>query len=104
MVGEGAPPALENVEQGGTYWGVIVAVADDGDYIQRVADRMIEQGVPVSWGDVECDQGGGRRFGDGIGLQRVAAYFATSDEAERFADALDPPPVAVARVTVYCLD
>jgi LytR cell envelope-related transcriptional attenuator len=106
-VGEGAPDALRHVRQGDAYWAVYIAISDDGDAIQAVAEEMTSQGVPVSTGDMACDRGNTRVLPGRLPeprLQRVAAYFHTRVEADAFAAALDPPPVGIARVRTYCLD
>jgi LytR cell envelope-related transcriptional attenuator len=106
-VGEGAPDAVKHVRQGESYWAVFIAISNDGDAIQAVAEQMTSQGVPVSMGDMACDRGNTRVLPGGVRdprLQRVAAYFHTRVEADAFAAALDPPPVGIARVRTYCLD
>jgi hypothetical protein len=103
-VGEGAPAALVDLQQGGTYWAVYIAVDDGGTYIRRVADRMEEQGVAVSSGEIACDHGAAEELGVPEEVLAVAAYFDTNADAAAFFAAVDPSPLGVARVQTYCQD
>jgi hypothetical protein len=104
VVRAGAPNASANLEQGGVYWAVYIAVDDESKYINRIAERMEEQGVPVSSGTIACDHGAAEELGVPNDVLAVAAYFDTNAEASAFFEAVTPSPVGTARVQTYCED
>ncbi|HEX9822780.1 MAG TPA: hypothetical protein VGB51_00095 [Actinomycetota bacterium] len=102
-----AEPAPVVTEQGGTYWGVYLAVGEESDLedaIQYLTDeRDLEAGVEFSIGDISCDEGAAEALG-AAGTQRVAVYFISSDDAAIWAATLLAEPVGVVEVQTFCLD
>jgi hypothetical protein len=88
---------------GSPYWGVYILISDRAE-ADSAADRLNEMGIPVSHGEVSCDRSLWRwlRPEGPPGTHRVAAYFYSRVEALAFADALEPPPLGVARSPVDC--
>ena len=106
---ESPSPAPDPVvtEQGGTYWGVYLAVGDGPDLEDAIAylseQRELEVGSQFSVGDLSCDQGASETLGLD-GPMRVAVYFDTQADAEAWADTLEGGPVGIAEVQTFCLD
>lgn len=103
-VGRGAPAAERDLIQGGTYWAVYLALDHRPSKMRAIADRLEEQGVPVSSGQIACDHGAAEELAVPNDVLAVAAYFDTNAEASAFFDAVKPSPVGIARVETYCED
>jgi hypothetical protein len=111
-----APVATEDVgdptpvvtEQGGTYFGVYLAVGEGPDVEDAInyltEERGLAAGQDFSIGDVACDQGAEEALGAGAGPMRVAVYFDSQEEAEAWSQTLPAPPIAIAQVETFCLD
>ena len=93
--------------QGGTYFGVYVAVADKGDRasLQASAEALDAIGISeYSIGDISCDEGAAEELGVPEDSGRVAVYFETREEADAFTRSLPSPILRIARVRTFCLD
>jgi hypothetical protein len=94
-------------EQGGTYWGVYVAIADKGDdaALQQSAEALDALGYSeYSIGDISCDEGAAEELGVPEDSGRVAVYFETEEEARAFSGSLPSAIVRIAEVKTFCLD
>ena len=101
------PHPITALKQGTTYWGVYVAVAKpDSPKLEAGKEQLGSVGVKAIPGSLACDEGAAKELGvaDSGSLFGVAAYFASKAEADAFAGALDPPPVGVAKIRVFCAD
>jgi hypothetical protein len=101
------PHPIEAVRQGRRYWGVYVAVGPmKSPKLEAAREQLAAVGVTAGPTSLACDQGAAKELGvvDDGSLGGVAAYFASKAEADAFAGALDPPPVGVAHVRVFCAD
>jgi hypothetical protein len=94
-------------EQGGTYFGVYVAIAKPGDEasLQASAEALDAIGISeYSIGDISCDEGAAEELGVPKDSGRVAVYFTTREEADAFTASLPSPILRIARVKTFCLD
>lgn len=94
-------------EQGGTYWGVYVAIADPGDEpsLQQSAEALDAMGISeYSLGDISCDEGAAEELGVPKDSGRVAVYFENEEEARAFSNSLPSPILRIAEVKTFCLD
>lgn len=94
-------------EQGGTYFGVYVAIADAGDEaaLQQSAEALDAIGHhQYSLGDISCDEGAAEQLGVPEDSGRVAVYFETREEAGAFTQSLPSPILRIAKVRTFCLD
>ena len=101
------PHPITALKQGAAYWGVYVVVAKpNSPKLEAGREQLGSVGVKAVPGSLACDQGAAKELGvvDDGSLFGVAAYFATKAEAEAFAGALDPAPVGVARIRIFCAD
>ncbi len=98
-------PITTDVEHGGTYFGVYLAVAPfDTPELEAAVDLLAELGIEAFPGSIACDQGAAAQLGVRGDLATVAVYFERFREATRFARALDPSPLGIARVQTFCAD
>lgn len=112
-------PEQAEARHGGSAWAVytwVVEGAQDDAAAAKERERMRDLGYGGG-GDLDCDRGAreavreqaeGFEVRDDAKYTAVAAYFETEAQARRFVE-VDrehggPEPVAVARVTTYCLD
>ena len=106
----GGPTPIDGFEQGGTYYGVYLAVAAKmGPELEAAVSRVKAMGVGElgrgwTYGSLACDQGASQQLGVPTDWSSVAVYFYTRVDAEMFAAALDPPAEGIARVKTYCAD
>jgi hypothetical protein len=94
-------------EQGGTYFGVYVAIAEAGDEasLQASAEALDAIGISdYSLGDISCDEGAAEELGVPEDSGRVAVYFESREEAEAFTKSLPSPILRIAKVKTFCLD
>lgn len=98
-------PITTGVEHGGTYFGVYLAVAPfDTPELQAAVEQLAALGIEAFPGSIACDQGAAAQLGVREDLAAVAVYFERFREATRFARALDPSPLGIARVQTFCAD
>lgn len=104
----GAEPEPAITEQGGTYWGVYLAIGSESDLEDAIQylteERGLEAGIDFSIGDISCDEGAAEALGADEGAQRVAVYFASSGDATAWAATLPGQPVGIVEVKTFCLD
>jgi hypothetical protein len=94
-------------EQGGTYFGVYVAIADPGDQasLQASAEALDAIGISeYSIGDISCDEGAAEELGVPKDSGRVAVYFNSREDAGAFTQSLPSPILRIAKVRTFCLD
>jgi len=104
------PTPKSDLVHGGEAYGVYLAamIGDAEQEWQEAWQRLTETfGDKLSSGSTGCDQGAEEALAAaGVRNSRYAAamYFSTQEDAQRFDDALDRPPLAVALVRTGCLD
>lgn len=108
-VGETATPAAAPTpvipEQGGTYWGVYLAVGEGPELEDANAYLREERGITaIGGGSVECDEGARKALGPDAGPLTVAVYFETEEDARAWAETLPAAPAGIAEVRTFCLD
>lgn len=99
-------PAPIVPEQGGTYWGVYLAVgypAHMEGMTSFLTDEVgLEPGVEFANGEMSCDEGAAEGL-DNTAPNRVAVYFDSREDAEAWVDAwLDEEPVGIVEVATLC--
>lgn len=93
------------VEHGGSYWAVYLAVGDyDAPELEQASDYLSGLGIESFAGDLACDRGAQAALGPDAGPAGVAAYFRSRHDAQAFAESLPSPPAGIAKVKTYCAD
>jgi hypothetical protein len=99
------PTAVENPKQGGTYFGVYLAVGPATDpKLVTAAQDAAGLGYRAFPGDISCDHGAAEALGVSNDLFAVAIYFKFKAQAKDLLPWLDEPPLAIAQVQTYCAD
>jgi hypothetical protein len=97
------PKPVEPVH-GGQYWTVFLALGADGPEMTRQTEAWRAKAeatkLPLSSGE-GCHQGEGA---PGENEKYVSVYFKTEAQAKKFAEGVQPPPVKVVPLKVFCLD
>ena len=105
----GPAPVIIEGEQGDKVFGVYLAVAK-GEKATAATKAAEAEAARNDWmyavGELGCDRGAAKALGLDPNAEyfRVAVYFATQAEADRFAEAYEPGGAKVAKATLYCLD
>ncbi|HVM36724.1 MAG TPA: hypothetical protein VM784_15470 [Actinomycetota bacterium] len=100
------PEPIYDLSHGMEAWGVYFIATSYGDpKFRQTIDTLEAIGYKPSFGDVACDEGAA------VGLElekkqraRVALYFASQPAAAEFARRIEPTPIGIARVKLFCLD
>lgn len=98
-----APEPVKSVEQGETYWAVMLKIgkSSDGDVKKAFADAS-ERGWNPSLRPLSCHAGAAQAVGRAEDEMAVIIYFRTEDEANRFTKSLPGPGATVVRVQPSC--
>lgn len=100
------PEPERGLDQGGIYYGVYFALADDPEdpSLEAAVKRLERDGYVAGSGQLGCDRGAAEALGAEEDDFAVGLYFSSEDDAERFAELSDPPPLGRARVKIFCAD
>ncbi len=100
------PEPTYDLSQGMDVWGVyFIATSYEDPELEETINTLQAIGYKPSSGDVACDQGAAESLGLSPKQRaRVALYFTSRRAAEEFATRIEPRPIGIARVRLFCLD
>jgi hypothetical protein len=101
------PTAVENPKQGGTYFGVYLAVGPSTDpKLVTAAQEAASLGYRAFPSDISCDHGAAQALGVSNNLFVVVVYFEHRGQVNDFVFwlnyAFDRAPLGVVRVQTFC--